>query len=192
MYTGDAIEYNVKTKLIELTQKAGPQDTIVYTFAGHGDNGLLELGPEHEGETYSMRMVDYTNGEHGQDGYFHDDELADIVDDILAGRIFLFLDSCHSGGFKSDGHFNCLDNVDNIFMAMACTGEQLSNSFYPEEPPRGKFTYYFLDYAWILYLGGSIDVSLEDCFYMAKEQLDQELPDQDAQLFDTDPCSFYL
>ena len=193
IYTGDAIEYNVKTKLTELTQKADSNDVIVYTFAGHGDDGTNELGYEHEGETYSMQMVDYNNGEHDQDGWFHDEELADIVGNVLAGRIFLFLDSCHSGGFKSDGHFNDLDNVDNIFLAMACDETQLSRSFTGEEDPqRGKFSYYFLDYAWIMYYGGTSEVSLEECFYKAKEELDQESPDQDAQVFDTDPNSFYI
>ncbi len=193
IYMGDATEYRVKTKLEELTQKADANDVIVYTFSGHGDDGLLELGEGHSGETYSMQMVDYNRGEHGEDGWFHDDELADIVDNIIAGRIFLFLDSCHSGGFKSDGHFNDLENVDNIFLAMACTNSQSSYCFTGEEDPqRGKFSYYFLDYAWISYYGGTSDVSLEDCFFKAKEELDQESPDQDAQVLDTDPYSFYI
>lgn len=154
---GTATEDNVKQALITMANSADTNDIIVFTFSGHGSGDL-------EG-TSCLCMWDNIVDE--ETALFYDSELKNILDDTLAAKIFIFLDSCLSGGFGEDPN-NLLDIMysEHLFLTTTCTmtgaGHDLEDTIH-----NGAWTYAFLNYSWMIHFGGDAATALEDVFNYA-------------------------
>ena len=109
-YDGLATEHNAKLALIDLVSKAGPKDTIAFISSGHGSG-------DSRGSSL-LCMWDITDGEDGEDGYFWDTEVADILEHSVADQIFVFLDHCFAGGFGEE--LMNMPNSENVYFASTC------------------------------------------------------------------------
>ena len=92
----DATMANVERALEDIASRAGPDDTFVFFYSGHGDRLERAAGPTmSDPDALDETIVLY-------DGQMRDDELRDLFEQIQAGTTLLFLDSCFSGGFAKD------------------------------------------------------------------------------------------
>jgi hypothetical protein len=154
-YDGIASEYNVKQALINMVNSADSNDIISFITSGHGSgNGI--------GDSY-LCMWDCGSGESGEDGDMWDYELAAILDDAIADRIFVFIDHCYSGGMGPE--LMAMPNGGSVYVATTCT----QNGYGWDSPTHqnGLWTYYYLEYSWLSHFGGSATVSMEDVFAYA-------------------------
>ncbi|MFX1274356.1 MAG: hypothetical protein ACFFBP_01880 [Promethearchaeota archaeon] len=179
-YNGIAKESNVKNALQNVVNLADEDDYIAFINIGHGGgNGL--------GSSY-LCMWDCASGEDGQDGYFYDTELASILDDAVTDKIFVFLDSCYSGGFGPE--LMAIPNSRNVLCTTTCTDHGYGYQSYALES--SLWTYYFMEHAWYTIYESSPSISLEQIYDTAHDVYPfQEGPDE-PQLFDGSSFPFYL
>ncbi len=136
-YDGVATEYNVKQALIYVVQHADSDDVIAFVTSGHGSG-------DGAGSSY-LCMWDSGSGENGEDGNLWDTELAAILDDAVADRIFVFIDHCYSGGFGDD--LMNMPNSEHVYLTTTCT--ENGYGYDDSTHKNGAWTYYFLEYSWI-------------------------------------------
>lgn len=179
-YDGKATEYTVKQALTNMVQSADSDDIICFISSGHGSgNGA--------GSSY-LCMWDSGSGESGENGNLYDTELAAILDDAVAGKIFVFLDHCYSGGFGPE-----LMNMPNklrVYLTTTCT----ANGYGYDDPTylNGEWTYYFLQYSWINHYGAVPHTAMEDVFTYAHANYPYGGGDEPQQ-YDGDTANkFYL
>jgi hypothetical protein len=154
-YDGVGTEHNVKQALKNMVQKADSNDIIAFIFSGHGSGN---------GEGSSCLCTwDLRAGENGEDGRLYDTELADILEQAVANKIFVFLDSCLSGGFCDD--LMSLSNNQRIYLTTTCT----SSGYGYDDPvhKNGEWTYFFLEYSWIDHYKANPNAVMEDVFAYA-------------------------
>ena len=178
-YDGLATEYNVKQALLDMVQSADADDIIAFISSGHGSG-------DRRGNSY-LCMWDCSAGENGEDGNLWDYELADILDDAVATRIFVFLDHCFSGGFGDD--LMNMPNSEHVYLTTTCT--EKGYGYDDPEHENGLWTYYFLEYSWIGYYGGDPTVPLEDVFAYAHDAYPRAGVDE-PQEFDGDPTTPFV
>jgi hypothetical protein len=132
-YDGLATEYNVKQALIDMVAAADANDIIVFATSGHGSGDGL-------GESY-LCMWDSGSGESGEDGDLYDHELAAILANAEAARVFVFVDHCYAGGMGDD--LMALGNAVYIYCTTTCS----ENGYGYDDPDseNGLFTEYFLN-----------------------------------------------
>ncbi|MCR8500969.1 MAG: caspase family protein [Candidatus Korarchaeota archaeon] len=179
-YDGKATEYNVKQALNWLVTTADADDIIAFISSGHGSG-------DGKGNSY-LCMWDSGAGENGEDGNLWDYELAAILKNAIAAKIFVFLDHCYSGGFGND--LMSMPNSARVYLTTTCT--EKGYGYDDPNHKNGAWTYYFLEYSWIGKYGGSPDVALEDVYAYAKSAYPYGGNDAPQQ-FDGNPNSpFYL
>ncbi|MGC9778311.1 MAG: caspase family protein [Candidatus Heimdallarchaeota archaeon] len=152
-YDGIATEHNIKQALINMVDIADENDIIAFITSGHGI-----------GSAY-FKAWDSGAGESSENGDFYDTELAAILDDAVAAKIFVFLDQCQSGGFGPD--LMNMGNGARVYCTTACTkaGSTAEDTIHYN----GYWTYYFLEYAWIDHFSGHAAISMEAIFDYAHE-----------------------
>ncbi len=92
----DATTANMARALADIGSRAGPDDTFVFFYSGHGGREIRPAGPEmSDPDALDETLVLY-------DDSIRDDELRELFEQIRAGTTLLFLDSCFSGGFAKD------------------------------------------------------------------------------------------
>jgi len=154
-YDGIATEHNVKLALIELVSKAGPKDTIAFISSGHGSG-------DSRGSSL-LCMWDITAGEDGEDGYFWDTEVADILEHSVADKIFIFLDHCFAGGFGDE--LMSMPNSENVYFASTC--DIMGMGWDAGEFQNGMWTYFFLEYTLIGIFDSDPRTEMEIAFEIA-------------------------
>ena len=86
---------NIRSAVRDLSGRIGPNDTFVFFYSGHGGriprDGPQPTDPDALDETLEFYDAGIT-----------DDEFGDLMDELNAGRILIFLDACFSGGFSKD------------------------------------------------------------------------------------------
>ncbi len=92
----DATAENLRGAIAQLAAQAGPEDTFVLFYSGHGDRVERAAGPE----VFDPDSLDETLELY--DAAISDDELRVMLDAVRAGTTLLLLDSCFSGGFAKD------------------------------------------------------------------------------------------
>lgn len=88
---------NVRRALQAIAERADADDTVLFFFSGHGvsdlpDGARGDRRDEVDGKDEAI--CTYETG-----GRIADDELAQLLDAVPAGRQLVILDACHSGGF---------------------------------------------------------------------------------------------
>jgi hypothetical protein len=86
---------NIRNAVRDFSGRIGPNDTFVFFYSGHGGriprNGPQPTDPDALDETLELYDAGIT-----------DDEFRDLMGELNAGRILVFLDACFSGGFSKD------------------------------------------------------------------------------------------
>jgi hypothetical protein len=75
--------------------QAGPEDTFVFFYSGHGSRMKRADAPMSDPDGMDETMMLY-------DGHLYDDEFATLMDGVGAGTSLLILDACFAGGFSKD------------------------------------------------------------------------------------------
>jgi len=122
-----ATRANVSNALARFNRTAGPNDTIVFFFSGHGNQIADRDGDEADGTDETIVLYD---------GAVTDDEMSSILSPGAA-RDFVALDSCYSGGFARD-----LARLPNSAGFYASREDQLS--YVANEYQAGGYLSYFL------------------------------------------------
>ncbi|NHJ84958.1 MAG: hypothetical protein FK734_05820 [Asgard group archaeon] len=179
-WDGYANEYNIKQALTNMVNSADNDDIIAFMTSGHGaGNGY--------GSSYICAW-DCGSGENGEDGDFYDTELAAILDDAVANKIFVFIDHCYSGGFGPE--LMAMGNGARVYLTTTCTDD----GYGYDDPTHnnGAWTYYFLEYAWINHFGGSASVSMESIFDYAHAAYPYGGGDEPEEYDGNSSSAFYL
>ncbi|UJG40538.1 MAG: hypothetical protein K9W45_11965 [Candidatus Heimdallarchaeum aukensis] len=179
-YDGLATEYNVKQALQDMVASADSDDVIAFISSGHGSgNG--------RGSSY-LCMWDCSSGENGEDGNLYDTELAAILDNAVADRIFVFLDHCYSGGFGDD--LMNMPNSEHVYLTTTCT--ERGYGYDDSEHQNGMWTYYFLEYTLIGHFNGDVTTPMEDVFDYAFANYPKNHGVDAPQEFDGNTALFYI
>ena len=105
-----------------LADNAGAEDTVLFTFSGHGSS-LGYICP------YNALAYSYAND-------ISTTELANAINEIAAGKIVVVLDSCFAGKFQSS-----LSSNGRVIL-MACASSELS--WDSPSKRNGVFSYYVI------------------------------------------------
>ena len=89
---GEATKAAISDRLDWLARRAGPDDTVLVFFSGHG---AQRIGGFEPGEYLCPLETDWYNL---RGTAISDEEFSTALQAINAGRMAVFLDACHSGG----------------------------------------------------------------------------------------------
>ncbi|MCZ6916169.1 MAG: caspase family protein [Gemmatimonadetes bacterium] len=86
----------IRRAIRQVASQAGPDDTFVFFYSGHGGRiprpgGYQSTDPDGLDETLEFYDAGMT-----------DDEFQEVLSEVNAGKIILLLDACFSGGFAKD------------------------------------------------------------------------------------------
>lgn len=151
-HDGTATEATVRSAMQELAAHAQTGDIVAFITSGHGDgNGA--------GSSY-LCMYDCS----GSAGCYYDTELAADIGLFDSGvKSFVFIDHCYSGGMGPE--LMVLSNSQYIYCTTTCTEDGYGYDSGANQ--NGMWTYYFLDYSWQSYYGGTTSQSMESIFSYA-------------------------
>jgi hypothetical protein len=156
-FDGIATEANIKSAMNSIITDAGPNDVISFTFSGHGGGGNWN--------SYFCAW-DCGAGENYEDGYFDDHELAAILEMAVADRIFVFLDSCLSGGMGDD--LMSMENSANVYCTTTCNEE--GSGWDVPAYQNGAWTYWFEEEGLLNQFNSNPDTTMEECYQWADAQ----------------------
>jgi hypothetical protein len=150
---GKATEANYKACLTWLAQQTA--DEITFMTSGHGSG-------DGSGESY-LCAWDCSSGESGEDGNFYDHEIAAILQNALATKIFIFIDHCYSGGLGPE--IMAMGNKAKVWMTTTCT----ANGYGYDEPSssNGAWTNQFIHVTLQQHFGSSASTTMEAAFTYA-------------------------
>lgn len=131
-------------------------DVVVF-YSGHGLRSAPNIGLNLPGiaDAYSLVPFDFINFDYkkGQ-GLIWDAELAGLLDGIRAGRMWIHIDSCFSGGFDKPGISGA-----NRILTTSSRADELSNEI--PETQRGVMMQYMVE------LGVSQGMTIEQAFSLS-------------------------
>jgi hypothetical protein len=159
---------------------ADSDDTICFISSGHGSG-------DGAGSSF-LCMWDYGSGENGQDGALYDTELANILKNSVAAKIFVFLDHCFSGGFGPD--LMAMSNKAKVYLTTTCTAN--GYGYDDSSHQNGAWTYYFLQYTWIGHYAAALHTAMETIFSYALSVYPYGGGDTPQQYDGDTSNSFYL
>jgi len=97
--------------------QAGPEDSFVFFYSGHGGrldrDGWQSADPDGQDETLAL-----------YDGHLRDDDFSEVLDAVGAGTSLVVLDACFSGGFAKDiiskpGRMGLFSSEEDVTSAVA-------------------------------------------------------------------------
>ncbi len=84
----------VRRAFAEVARRAGPEDTFLFFFSGHGDQNPAARGSGEPDDTDESIVL--------RDGSISDDEMARMFAGVRARTSILAIDACYAGGFARD------------------------------------------------------------------------------------------
>lgn len=97
LYNGQATRDRVMQTWRRFAQTAGPEDTIIVTYAGHGSNEPAAYPDnERDGRDETLLLAGFYIDGPGAGERIRDDEIAELIAATRATTVFV-ADSCHSG-----------------------------------------------------------------------------------------------
>ncbi len=130
-----ATKSTINSSLSAVVSEADGGDIIAFIFSGKG----------YSNDT-NWALAAYDAYGEGEEGYLADTELAAIMEDSLAERVFFFFDCCNASGMRYE--LADLDNSDTFFIAASTTDNQESEYDNTEDLELRCWTQCFLNYAW--------------------------------------------
>lgn len=148
-YTALATEYNIKYWLNWLCDLNAEE--ILFITSGHGSG---------DGKGSSLLCAwDYGAGENGEDGRLYDTELKTIFTNVVASKVFVFVDHCYAGGLIPE--FSVAVG-NKLYMTTTCTENGYGYDY--RTARNGAWTYFFLEVALINHFGSNPTTAMEDAF----------------------------
>jgi len=174
-YDGLATREAILNELNILVSKKHATDTIAFVFSGHG--GALDRTVQ--------AICSWDSDPYVWDYDVFDYEIADMLGVTNAGNIFIFLDSCSSGGFIPEFQNNNPTGI--MYVTTTCTVK----GYGYDEPvyENGAWTYWFLDAGLIQGLSGHIDMegnfdwAYDNYTHKGKNDRPQEWDENSLELF---------
>jgi hypothetical protein len=145
---GKATEANYKYYLNWLAGLSCAEICFITSGHGAGDGA---------GSSY-LCAWDCGSGESGEDGDFYDTEIANILKNALAPKIFVFIDHCYSGGLGPE--LMAMGNKAAVYCTTTCT----ANGYGYDEATNGAWTFTFLETTLISHFGSSTSTTMEAAF----------------------------
>jgi len=130
----DATAANLRDAIELFAAQAGPEDTFVLFYSGHGNRVERESGPD----AFDPDALDETIELY--DRAVRDDELRAMLESVRAGTTLLLMDSCFSGGFAKD--LISVPGRMGMFSSEEDVASQVASQF-----RAGGYLAYFLDEA---------------------------------------------
>ena len=187
-YTGLATEANIRNGLSWLANNADNNDVIAILVSGHG--GYDSYWGTND---RFVCMVDIdtlpASAPTSNDGRLYGYEIADYLKYDDVGKIFVFMDVCHSGGIGED-NLMTMYNYYNVYCATACN--RFGNAYDNPAYQNGVFTYKFLELSWKGHYGSCSSVALESIFSYAYAHRDTDRTNDRFQQYDGSSNLFYL
>ena len=118
MWHGKATKSNLRHYVRMMARNAGPGDTLVFTFAGHG--GPVDIYNNDQG--YMATWENYAQ--------YHDHEFYDDFLGTQASRVFIFLDTCRAGSFIDEFQEDTSGLKQKVFITTAVPWDGLAFSMY--------------------------------------------------------------
>jgi hypothetical protein len=174
-YDGLATRDAILQELNILSANKDAGDTISFVFSGHGaafDRTMHVICPwDSDTVVWDYDVFDY--------------EIADILGLTSAGNIFVFLDSCNSGGFIPEFQNNNPTGI--MYVTTTCTAK----GYGYDEPvyENGAWTYWFLEAGLVEGLSGHIDMegnfdwAYNHYTHMGRNDRPQEWDENSSELF---------
>ncbi len=172
IYNRQATRQEILDELDWLESMEEEGDHVAFVYAGHGGH-FYEAGYSGSGS-----MIFASDATHNGRGCISDSELSDIFDNFDSEHIFIYFDSCRSGGM------NELSGSGRLLIT-ACDWNEWS--YDAPEYGNGAWTYWFLIWG----IEGQGYTSMEDSFMEAKARVMREY-NLTPQIFDPSNDKFYL
>ena len=96
-----ATQNAVLSNLESLAAKAGPSDTVVFYYSGHGTQVLDLDGDEADGKDEALVTTDFSP--RNPKSWLLDDHLRHVLGKMKTKNVLVLMDSCHSGTGTRDG-----------------------------------------------------------------------------------------
>ncbi len=149
-YDGLATEENVRGAIQLISQIAGENDEVAFVFSGHGRKYGVD------GSYFGM--YDWMMNGSNADGSYSDVELEFDFANLTANNLFLFFDTCFSGGMNE-----VLSNP-NITSTYMTTASDTGWGFDQPDLQQGAWTYFFLKQGLELHPGWNMTTVYEYAF----------------------------
>lgn len=148
-----ATEDAITNKISSLVSIADADDILVFIFSGHGDK-----------DKNSHALCTYENTYNNDQGALYDYELKQLFAPATC-NVFIFLDSCYSGGMNEVMQN---PNSNNIYMTTTCgpSGYGYDDSLYQN----GLWTYWFEEAGLEQQFGSDPHTTMESCYEWASAQ----------------------
>jgi len=169
-----ATELAITRKLSSLISTADADDILVFIFSGHGDK-----------DRGSHLLCTYENTYDNSGGALYDYELKELFASITC-KVFIFLDSCYSGGMNEVMQNS---NSENVYMTTTC-----GPSGYGYDAPlyqNGLWTYWFEEAGLEQQFGLDPATTMEECFEWASARYLYSGQDAPCE-FDGDTSTFFI
>jgi hypothetical protein len=174
---GKATEANYKYYLNWLAGLSSAAE-IAFITSGHGAG-------DGAGSSY-LCAWDCGSGESGEDGDFYDTEIANILKNALAPKIFVFIDHCYSGGLGPE--LMAMANKAAVYCTTTCT----ANGYGYDEATNGAWTFTFLETTLIGQYGSSPSTTMETAFDYASTHYNHSGGDAPMEFDGSTSTSFTL
>jgi hypothetical protein len=146
----EATKQNILFELADLRGRAAPEDLVLFYFSGHG------YRPSGDGDdgapAYILPYITSARALNSPSiGCINYDDIMDIVQNMEAKKVVVFLDACHAGGIKPGGTKAVLGNAYERFWnewekarghALLLSSDQSQLSY--EEPDGSVFTKFLI------------------------------------------------
>lgn len=100
---GDATRAAILDNWREIASKMRPGDRMIVSYAGHGSyEPDLDSGEEEDGRDENFLLAGFNPVGPGAAERIRDDEIASLIDSVVAGEVIFIADSCHSGTVSRD------------------------------------------------------------------------------------------
>ena len=146
----DATKKNILYALAELRDRAAPEDLVLFYFSGHGYRP--SGGGDDGAPAYILPYIDSARALNSPSiGCINYNDITDIVQQMEAEKVVVFLDACHAGGIKPGGTKAILGNAYERFRsewenarghALLLSSDQSQLSY--EEPDGSVFTKFLI------------------------------------------------
>ncbi len=173
-----ASKASVINSLTNMVNSADSNDVIAFVSSGHG-------GKDRSNNAY---LCMWDSDLYVWDNDLKDTELADILDDAVADRIFVFLDHCSAGGFGND--LMGMPNKVHVYLTTTCG---LKGYGYDDPTHNnGMWTWYFEDYTLIQHFDSDPYTIMEEAFDYAFAAYPRNRGNDAPEEYDGDSSTTFL
>jgi hypothetical protein len=177
-YDGLATKINIVAELQNLAASKDNDDVIAFIFSGHGAASSKS----------TQYICAWDSDPVAYDNDISDVEFASTLEGTEAGRIFIFLDSCYSGGFIPE--LESSNPIGSVYVTTTSTAK----GYGYDEPTyqNGAWTWWFLEHTLVQRFNSNSHTTMEYAFDYAYENYPYKGRNDRPQEWDEDPSSMFF